>query len=192
MTVTNNRQLVADEAARLLYEEGYRDYLVAKQKAARRLGCVADKSSQPTNMEIHQSLLQRISTLATEKENNHLRQLRKVAMEAMVFLREYSPMLVGAVMDGTAGVHTPATVHLFAPTVEEVMFFLDDNHIPFQTNERTMRVRGKQLTYPLLRFFADDYEIELVIFEEGAPAPVSSITGKAMKRMHLGALRKLL
>ncbi len=192
MTIAHSRQMIANEAARLLYEEGYRDYFLAKQKAARRLGCVTDKSNQPTNQEIHQALLERRQTLATQKENVHLQEMRKVVLEAMEFLQAYSPMLVGAVADGTAGIHSPATIHLFASTTEEVMFFLGDNKIPFQTQERNVRIRGKQTTYPLLRFYADDFEIELVVFEESTPAPVSPITGKAMQRWSVNAVRKLI
>ena len=188
----NTRQLVADEAARLLYEEGYRDYLVAKKKAAQRLGCATDKANQPSNKDIHQAILVRRNTLASEKETKHLRELRKVAVEAMEFLKHYSPLLVGGVTDGTAGLYSPAIIHLFSPTVEEVMFYLDDNKLPFQTHERSMRIRGLQASYPLLRFYADDFEIELVIFEEGAPAPVCSITGKAMKRLSINSVRKLI
>ncbi len=191
-TQANNRQLVADEAARLLYEEGYRDYLVAKQKAAQRLGCATDKANQPSNKDIHQAILVRRNTLASEKETHHLHELREVAIEAMEFLQSYSPVLVGAVADGTAGMHTPAVIHLFSPTAEEIMFYLEDNNIPFQTHERSMRMRGLQVSYPLLRFYADDFEIELVIFEEGAPAPACAVTGKAMKRMPIDSVRKLL
>ncbi len=192
MTLTNNRQVIANEAARLLYEEGYRDYFVAKQKAAQRLGCATDKSNQPTNQEIHQALLKRRQTLATEEENLQLQELRKVALEAMEFLQAYLPMLVGGVTDGTAGIHSPAILHLFSATPEEVMFFLEDNKIPFQTQERSVRIRGMRITYPLLRFYADDFEIELVIFEEGAPAPISAITGKAMERLPINTVRKLI
>ena len=191
-TFDNKKQLVADEAARLLYEEGYRDYLVAKQKAAQRLGCATDKANQPSNKDIHKAILVRRNTLASETETNHLRELRIVTIEAMSFLKSYSPMLVGGVADGTAGVHTPAIIHLFSPTAEEVMFFLEDNKLPFQTHERSMRIRGLQASYPLLRFYVDDFEVELVIFEEGAPSPMCAITGKAMKRMPIDSVRKLI
>jgi len=192
MNIAHNRQLIANEAARLLYEEGYRDYFLAKQKAAQRLGCMTDKSNQPTNQEIHQALLHRCQTLATEKEGLQLLEIRQVAIEAMEFLQAYSPKLVGAVMDGTAGIYTPVMIHLFAPTAEEVMFFMGDNKIPFQTDEKRVQVRGQHVSYPLLRFFADDFEVELVIFEEGSPAPVSTITGKAMQRLSIGAVKKLI
>ena len=192
MNIAHNRQLIANEAARLLFEEGYKDYFLAKQKAARRLGCATDKSNQPTNQEVHQALQLRCKTESTQKEQLHLAEAREVAIEAMEFLQAYSPMLVGAVMDGTAGIHTPVTLHLFAPTAEEVMFFMGDNEIPFQTDEKRMQLRGQHINYPLLRFFADDFEIELVVFEESAPAPISTITGKAMQRLKVDAVKKLL
>lgn len=192
MSLANSRQLVADEAARLLFEEGYRDYQIAKLKAAQRLGCSTNKAHQPSNLEIHQAILRRREMLTSIKEAQHLYELRKVAIEAMEFLQPYSPMLAGAVTDGTAGLHSPAVIHLFAATPEEVMFYLEDSKLPFQTHERNMRLWGKQTCIPLLRFFADDYEIELMIFEEGSPAPTSPITGKAMKRMPIDAAQKLL
>lgn len=192
MHIAHNRQLVANEAARLLFEEGYNDYSLAKKKAAQRLGCATDKSNQPTNQEIHQALLHRCKVESTQKEQLHLMEAREVAIEAMEFLQPYSPMLVGAVMDGTAGKHTPVTLHLFASTAEEVMFFMGDNEIPFQTDEKRVQIRGQHINYPLLRFFADDFEIELVVFEESAPAPVSAITGKAMLRLTIAAVKKLL
>ena len=191
-SMSNNRQLVADEAARLLYEEGYRDYLVAKKKAAQRLGCGSEKASQPTNMEVHAAILLRRELHASKKETRHLHDLRTVALEAMEFLQPYAPLLAGSVADGSAGLHSPATIHLFSPTAEEVMFFLQDHHIPFQTHERMLRIRGQQSSFPLLRFYADEFEIELVIFEEGDPPPMSTISGKAMKRLSISAVRNLL
>lgn len=190
--VKNNRQLIADEAARLLYEEGYRDYLVAKMKAAERLGCAHDKANQPTNREIHAAILLRRELHASEEEAKHLRELRQVALEAMEFLQGFSPLLAGAVVDGSAGIYSPVTLHLFASSPEEVMFFLQDHKLPFQTHERSYKVHGRQTYYPLLRFYADDFEVELVIFEEGSAAPTSHIDGKRMQRMTTKEVRALI
>ncbi len=193
MTLTqNNRQLIAAEAARLLYEEGYRDYLVAKKKAAQRLGCATDKACQPTNKEIHAAILLRRKLHASDEETRYLLELRKVALEAMEFFQQYSPLLAGSVVDGSAGLYAPATLHLFATSAEEVIFFLQDQKLPFQIHERSYRMHGRQLSYPLLRFYADEFEIELVIFEEGTPAPTSHISGKSMKRLTIKELEALI
>ena len=93
---------------------------------------------------------------------------------------------VKTALEGTSSSHSAITLYLAADSVEEVMFFLDDQHIPFQTHERLTRLGSKKQEYfPLLRFYADDVEVELMVFphdERFAGAPISPITGKAMKR----------
>ena len=48
------RQLVAEEAARLIYEEGFKDYRVAKLKAAEQLGVFNQHAAQPSNEQIEE------------------------------------------------------------------------------------------------------------------------------------------
>ncbi|CAA6825660.1 MAG: Unknown protein [uncultured Thiotrichaceae bacterium] len=193
MTIENTRLLVAEEAARLLFEEGYRDYLVAKQKATQNLGVSTDKSNQPSNMDVYHAILSRRELLGTEEDEQQLQAIRQVALEAMEFLQRFKPVLVGGALDGSAGKYSPAVLHLFPSTPEEVIFFLEDNNIPFQTHERKTRIHGRQMMIPFLRFFVDDFEVELVLFEEGSRfAPQSVITGRAMERCGLEGVRALL
>ena len=80
------RQLIAQEAARLMYEEGVREYRDAKRKAGRRYG--AEKalslgSHLPTNAEIHAEL-QRLLLLHEEKVlPERLLHLRLIALRTM-------------------------------------------------------------------------------------------------------------
>ena len=193
---SSTREFITEEAARLLHEEGYRDYHLAKQKAAARLGASGstNKANQPSNSEIYSALRARCTLYANEESKHHLNELRKVAIEAMDFLQQYSPQLTDSVMDSTAGKHSPVTIHLFPPTPEEVMFFLKDNKIPYQTDERRVSIKNKQEIVTLLRFFADDFEIELILFDEAGirTPPISTITGKATKRISIEEVKKLL
>ena len=50
------RQAVADEAARIMNEQGVDDFLLAKRKAAERLG-VTDASILPRNTEIEAAMM---------------------------------------------------------------------------------------------------------------------------------------
>lgn len=192
--ISNNaRHLVAEEAARLLHEEGYRDYLVAKNKASQRLGITNHKKAQPSNIEIHEALVERIGLYATEEEKEHLKQLRIIALEAMEFLSKYKPVLVGPVLTGTAGLHTPVTLHLFAPVSEDVIIFLDDSQIPFQTHERKFQMKNRSEYLPLLRFFVDDYEVELILFDDDHRSmPKCPVFGKSIVRASIGQVRELL
>lgn len=186
------RQIIADEAARLLYEEGYRDYHVAKLKAIKRLGCIGNKLGQPSNKEIHQALVTRVQRYSTTNERAFLKKLREEALIAMQFLISFSPMLVGAVRDGTAGKFDPICLHLFASSTEEVIFFLVDRQIPFKEKECSLLISGKLSVQPVLSFYVDDFEIELILFIAQHPIPRCSITGKSMKRMTYQGLVDLL
>lgn len=194
MKYNPKKERLAQEAARLLYVEGYRDYQSAKQKAAERLGIKNNTASQPTHIEIHQALKKYANLFATDENKQHLNELRKIAVEAMVFLNRYSPRLTGQVMDGTAGLHASITLHLFAETAEEVMFFLEDNCIPFQTHEQQLTIKKKKEKKPLLVFYVDDIEIELLLLQEENVRipPVSNITRKKMQRIAIEEVKNLM
>ena len=129
---------------------------------------------------------QRIQLFDADTQPALLRHHREVALEAMDFLQAYHPYLTGAALEGTSSPYSAVTLYLSADSVEEVMFFLEDQHIPFQTHERRTRLGSKKQDYfPLLRFYVDDVEVELMVFphdDRFAGAPISPITGKAMKR----------
>jgi len=194
MKYNPKKERLAHEAARLLYEEGYRDYQAAKKKAAERLGLKNNKANQPNHLEIHHALKQYANLFATDENKQHLDELRKIAIEAMSFLKRYSPRLTGHVMDGTAGLHASITLHLFAETAEEVMFFLEDNSIPFQMHERQLVIKNKKGKIPLLVFYVDNIEVELFLLQEEniRIPPVSHITGKKMQRITIDEVKKLM
>ena len=54
--VENLRRALAQEAARLMAEHGIRDFLVAKRKAAERLGVIDGVALLPKNSEIESAL----------------------------------------------------------------------------------------------------------------------------------------
>jgi hypothetical protein len=181
------RTLVAEEAARLIYEEGFRDYRLAKLRAAEQMGIGAQSTAQPTNEEIEAAIHRRICLFDSETHPKLLGQHRQVALEAMDFLHEYRPYLTGAALEGISSQHSAVTLNLSASSVEEVMFFLQDQHIPFQTHERKMKIGGKKAAeyFPLLRFYVDEVEVELMVFPDDdrfAGAPINPATGKAVKR----------
>lgn len=185
--------LVAQEAARILAHEGRKDYLVAKTKAAERLG-VNPKSGLPTNQEIEQALFEHQSLFADQARQPMLRELRESAIKAMELLSPYKPRLVGPVLVGTAGEYPEVNLHLFADSMKEVVLFLIEQGIPYEDGEKRFRY-GKEYRYlPVLRFFAGDIPFELTVFPpEGIrQAPLSPIDGRPMKRAGLEELEVLL
>lgn len=191
----NLRQLVADETARLLYEEGYRDYRVAKQKAAQRLGADNQAKNQPSNEEIAQALQDYVQFLDPVEHQANLKLHREIALEAMEFLQPFQPYLTGSALEGTSGPLSAVTLHLSANRAEDVIFHLEEQNIPFQIQERKVKAGKKQDYFPLLRLYVDNVEVELMIFPDDGYASISalnSMTGKALKRADAKRLQEIL
>lgn len=133
------RQLIAQQAARMMAEDGISDYGYAKKKAGRQLG-VVENSVLPSNAEIEEELKLYNALYLSEAQPEHLRALRKNALYTMQLLEKFNPHLSGAVLDGTAGLLTETHIHLFAESVKDVEMFLLNQKIPFDVNEKSYRL----------------------------------------------------
>ncbi len=133
------RQLVAQQAARMMAEDGISDYAYAKKKAGRQVGAL-ESSSLPSNAEIEEELKLYNALFLSEEQPENLRELRKNALFTMQMLEKFNPYLTGAVLDGTAGLGSETSIHLFADSLKEVEIFLLNQDIPFETNEKYYRI----------------------------------------------------
>jgi hypothetical protein len=159
------RLRIAQEAARIMAEEGVHDRLPAKQKAAARLG-VADARQLPRNEEIDAALEEYHRLYRSNVQRRHIARLRRLALEAMRFLKDFSPRLVGGVLEGSAGEFSPIILHLFPDSPEDVMRKLMDSKIPFQEEEAVPLFAGPNraaLAYPALCFWVDGVKVELAL-----------------------------
>ncbi len=189
------RQWLAAEAARLIYEEGYRDYRIAKQKAAQRLGASKQRKHQPSNEEIEQALRDYIRLTDTEEQRAILRHHREIALEALDFLQDFCPYLTGSALEGTSGEHSAVTLHLAANRAEDVIFFMEEKMIPFQIHERKIKSSKKEDYLPLLRFYVDEVEVELIIFTDDGHyqhSALSNTTGKGIRRADYKKLQEII
>lgn len=188
------RARIAQEAARLMAEQGVQDFYAAKRKAAQHLGA-PDTRNMPRNMEIEAALAEYQRLFQGETQANHLRELRESAAKAMRFLVQFSPRLVGSVLAGSAGRHASIDLHLFADAPEEISFFLMEAGIPFQASQKRMRL-GKEewQDFPSFHFLAGEHTVDLVIFprEGRREAPRSPVDGRPMTRAALQQVETLL
>lgn len=188
------RHLLAQSAARLLLEDGQRDFGAALRKAAAQHG-VSDQRQLPDNAEIEAALLEQQRLFRGNHQPRHLQQLRQTALQAMDLLADFRPCLVGPVLNGSADEHSPIYLHLFADTAEEVLIFLLDRQIPFDQDERRVRYgNGKIELRPKFSFIAGEHEIQLTVFppQERKRAPLSPVDGKPMQRAERSQLVKIL
>lgn len=188
------RQAVAEEAARIMREQGVDDFLLAKRKAAERLG-VTDASILPRNTEIEAALVAHQRLFAADRHEADLAAMRRSALEAMRLMSDFQPRLVGPVLTGTASAHSEINLHLFTESPEAVSIRLEERGVPHEVLERRLRYeRDRVVTYPALRFVAGRQTVDAVVFPlDGIrQAPPSPVDGKPMRRASAAEVEALL
>ncbi|MEO7072918.1 MAG: hypothetical protein ABI300_08180 [Rhodanobacter sp.] len=189
-----NRVRIAQEAARLMSENGIRDFHHAKRKAAARLG-VVDTQSLPRNGEIEQALREHQRLFLADSQPQWLRARRQAAVAAMTFLAPFAPRLVGAVLEGTADAHSAVCLHVFCDDLDAVTLFLREQGVPLEVQNRRLRGNHGQFDdYPALLFSADNLPFDLTVLPRSAlrQPPVDTLTDRAMRRASLAQVRQLL
>ena len=181
----NLRRALAQEAARLMAEHGIQDFGVAKRKAAERLGVTDGAAVLPKNSEIEAALAEYQRLFGGASHLKALHAQRRAALAAMRALREFEPRLVGAVLAGTATLHSDVQLHLFAERAESVALKLLDRGIAHEVTERRVKLDPERIrAFPGVRFQVDDQPIEATVFPPDGirQAPVSPVDGRPMRR----------
>lgn len=188
------RHRLAHEAARLMAEGGFRDYHQAKLKAAERLG-IHDDASLPRNREIEEALREYQRLFAGPSQAQAVRTRREAAVRAMDFLADFSPRLVGPVLEGTADANSPVHLQLHSDDADAVPRFLEDSRIPAEARSRHVRLdRERSDDFPVWLFGAESLTFDLTVLPEHAlrQAPLSGMDERPMRRASLPALQQLL
>jgi len=188
------RQVLAQEAARIIVEQGVEDFRLAKSKAADRLG-MTGHGSLPGNSEIEAAVCEHLQLFGREPHFNLLQALRRTALSAMEILSQFSPRLVGPVLNGTAGVNSTVNLHVFCDTPELIALRLDESRVAYKPFERRLKSQRDRLqTYAGFRFLRDDSSIEATVFpiDGMRQAPISPVDGRPMKRADQSAVLRLL
>jgi hypothetical protein len=134
------RQVLAQEAARIIVEQGIQDYRVAKIKAAERLG-MSERGSLPGNAEIEKAVSEHLALFGRESHVDLLLILRRAALSAMEMLAPFTPRLVGPVLHGTASTNSPVNLHVFADNAEVVAVRLQESRVQYRPFERRLKSR---------------------------------------------------
>jgi len=188
------RTVLAQEAARIIIEQGIEDFRIAKNKAAERLG-LKNCGSLPCNTEIQTAISEHLQLFGRESHLDQQCTLRRGALAAMDLLAPFKPRLVGPVLDGTAAANSPINLHVFSDTAEMVALKLDAVGLRYQVYERRLKSRrDRSETYLGYRFQQGDLSVEATVFPITGirQAPISSINGRPMRRANHAAVRRLL
>ena len=188
------RQMIAREAARLMYEDGVAEYRDAKRKAAKRFGpeaALSLGSHLPSNADIHRELQIFIGLYEGDVQPERLLRMRLMALRAMELLASFDPLLVGSVLSGAVTERSDIDLHVFADSPEDVEEHLRANGVPFDCDVVTVRKGGRLRDYPHVYLDEDGIVVECTVYSraERRYAPVSSITGRPMERANAKKLR---
>ena len=195
-TIANDRarQVLAQEAARIIVDQGIQDYRTAKIKAAERLG-MKDRGSLPGNSEIERAVTEHLRIFGRESHNRFLRTLREAALSAMEKLAVFTPRLVGPVLHGTAASNSTVNLHVFADNSESVAMMLQSQNITYRAFERRLKSRRNRVqTFAAFRFDFNNLPVEATVFpiDGMRQAPISPVDGKPMRRADRKTVRSLL
>lgn len=188
------RQLIAQDAARLMVEHGIKDFYAAKKKAAENIG-INDQHVMPRNSEVEEAIIEYQRIFKSRDQPQHLQELRKIAIKAMTLLKEFEPRLVGSVLRGTAGEHSDVNLHVFADVPETVSHFLTRHKIPHEQREKRFRTsKDNYELFTAYSFIAGEVPIDIVVFpvDGQRQAPLSPVDGKRMERASLSDVEVLL
>lgn len=187
------RQKIILEAARIMAEEGVRDFQSAKRKAAHRLSLPEDKN-WPGNAEIEAALKQHLALFQKDWPRT-VQGLREEALEAMALLEQFAPKLVGEVLSGAVTRFPEIQLHLAAPAPEDLGLFLTAHNIPFDLEDRRLRYNDDRVVQvPVFRFLAGDTRFALYVLSLEAirELPLSPVDGRPMHRASRRELEALL
>jgi len=186
---------MAQIAARLMHEQGIRDFHTAKRKAAQHLGIDIRDSVLPRNQEIETALAEHQRLFDSQGQVRRLLAMREAALEAMTMLAAFKPRLVGEVLSGVVRPNSDIQLHVFADQSETFDLFLQSRDIPYDIIERRLRVaRERHQCYPAFRLTAGGFGFEMTLFPERAirQPPLSQVDGAPVQRASRARVERLL
>jgi len=188
------RREIAVDAARIIATESQTNFHTAKKKAAQRIGA-GQNVALPSNQEVQEALQHYQRLYGGREHAENVENLRVVAIEAMQQLEEFTPRLVGPVLDGTAGRHARIALHVFSDPLEKLVLFLRERGISFSQDQRQIRWHdGAHRMIPIFLVELDGTKVELSVFApvDLRQSPPSPIDGNPQQRASLTDVECLL
>lgn len=189
----NRRITICEEAARIMDEQGIRDYHMAKTKAARRLG-LGNRVALPSNQEIESALHRRLRLFDGDGWSGRCRLAWDLAITTMEVFSSFEPRVVGGLLRGVVTEKTPVELHLFADTPEDVASCCTLNAIPYEAFDKRVRFRRERFSMiPAFRFAHSGVGVEALAFnrKDIREAPLCPVAGEPMQRVALARAREM-
>ena len=187
----NAQRRIAEEAAQFMVDGTETEYLYAKERAVLMLG-LSSHARMPSNSTVKE-YIERLAKLRLGEEEVHRRlcQMRQIAAQIMTLIEDYDPFLIGSTLSGAINEKSDIDLHAYSDEFEIVKSLLAD--AGYRDIEEEL-IENRKGSFIHLRFQQSRYTVEITIYPWSWRDKIlnSSITGKAMKRASLAALKHLL
>jgi hypothetical protein len=158
----NLRLRIAYIAARMMAEDGIADYGTAKLKAARQAG-LSDANLLPDNQEVEAALREYQELYQKDDQAECVRELREVAVRVMRDFAAFRPVLVGSVLNGTAGQYSDVNLQVFTDDPKALTMFLLNRRMRFEEGTKRLRRGDLSSDVPQIRLEVDEVPVTLTV-----------------------------
>lgn len=184
------RQQICDAAARIIHEDGIRDYQKAKLRACDALQ-ISSKGFLPTNEEIEHAVHRRIALFDCGYHQVIAEKQLATARDILSILSSYQPRVTQALATSLKLKHCPLEIHAFCDSAELVYHELQWRGIAgFMVEKRYRYSNSQYANVPLIVCQLDNCDIEISVFNEKElhRAPVCPTNGRTYERISLKQL----
>ena len=140
MSSKNIKVSVANLAAQLIMEEGIKDYLFAKKKAARSLG-LNENVSLPTNSQIDKAIDEFNKIFNPNIDIEFLELFKIQALEIMSIFKNFKPHLMNQLSQGIIPKFPEIKINLFADNLKDVEYVLLNSELSYDFKEIKMNAK---------------------------------------------------
>ena len=137
MSSKNIKISVANLAAQLIMEEGIKDYLFAKKKAAKSLG-INENANLPTNSQIDKAIDEFNKIFNPNIDIEFLQQFKTQALEVMSIFKNFKPHLMNQLSQGVIPKFPEIKINLFADNLKDVEYVLLNSQLSYDFKEVKM------------------------------------------------------
>lgn len=167
------------------------EYLQAKERALMMLG-ISDMSRLPSNRQVKDCIesLTR-SQLGVDELKRRLREMREIAEQIMAVISDCDPFLIGSTLSGQIREASDIDIHAYSD--DSAILAGQLSTVGYQNVEEEF-VENRKGKFVHLRWQEKGYPVEITVYPWSWRhiTPISSVTGKPMKRADLEAVRGLL
>lgn len=189
------RAEIAAAAASLIAEDGL-DYATAKRKAYERItgarGSRIARETLPSNEEVEEAVREYQQIFQSDSQPERLEALRGKALSLMELLEDFSPLVTGAISNGTAGDYSDIHLQCFADSAKDLGIFLLNRDIAAEAASMPGSRPGAPEVEALVIQWQNELAVIAVYPEHEMRGALKADASGRRQRLDIAALKRLM